>query len=390
MSRRVLFSCFPGYGHLHPLLPLAEAYRDRGYEVLVATGPELVERVERHGFRAAATGLSMAETERRYYQWFPDSDLLPPVERLLTVLPNMFVDIAARNRALDLVPLATQWAPDVVVHDVSEFAAPVAAALTGAQLVTHGITLVNPSVELTAIVRPAMERLCDGWGLPDVDAVAYAGSYLDICPPGLQSGPENPHPDVRALRPVQPQPTAADRLPEAVRRLPYEQTVYVTLGTVVNEAPGVFEAVLAALRDEPVNVVVTVGPGVDPARLGRQPSHVLVESYIAQQLLLPHVSAVVSHGGAGTTLAAVAAGLPAVLLPHGAEQFVNAAMVSEAGAGELLTPEEITVRAVRAAVRRVLTDPGYRDSARRIAAEMSEMPAPAEVVESLERVPLLS
>jgi hypothetical protein len=50
-SGRVLISCFPGYGHLHPLLPLATAYREAGCDVAVATAGELCQRAERYGFR---------------------------------------------------------------------------------------------------------------------------------------------------------------------------------------------------------------------------------------------------------------------------------------------------------------------------------------------------
>jgi UDP:flavonoid glycosyltransferase YjiC (YdhE family) len=68
-------------------------------------------------------------------------------------------------------------------------------------------------------------------------------------------------------------PGPDDRLPDAVERLPYEDTVYVTLGTVVNKSLDVFGAVLAGLRDARLNAIVTVGPDVDPGSRPRDRSH---------------------------------------------------------------------------------------------------------------------
>ncbi len=74
--------------------------------------------------------------------------------------------------------------------------------------------------------------------------------------------------------------------------------VYITLGTVYNRNVDVFRALLDGLRDEALNIVVTVGRQNEPAMLGDQPSNIHVHRYIAQEQLLPHCAAVVTHGGA--------------------------------------------------------------------------------------------
>jgi hypothetical protein len=70
---------------------------------------------------------------------------------------------------------------------------------------------------------------------------------------------------------------------------------------------GVLETAIAGLRELPLNLVVTSGPGTDPARFGAQPSHTL---------LLPQCRLVVSHGGAGIMFSALAHGLPQLILPQ--------------------------------------------------------------------------
>jgi UDP:flavonoid glycosyltransferase YjiC (YdhE family) len=85
-------------------------------------------------------------------------------------------------------------------------------------------------------------------------------------------------------------------------------------------------------------------------------------------------------------LGALAHGLPQLLLPHGADQFMNAQALLDAGAGRRLLPEQITAESVANAVGALLGDPVYRAAARGIAGEIAAMPAPAQTVSKLEQL----
>jgi UDP:flavonoid glycosyltransferase YjiC (YdhE family) len=103
--------------------------------------------------------------------------------------------------------------------------------------------------------------------------------------------------------------------------------------------------------------------------------------------LLARCAAVVCHAGSGTTLAALTAGLPLVLVPKGADQHVNAAACRRAGAARTIALDELTPGAVRAAVRAILTgDASEAAAARRLAAEIAAMPPAAAVAAGLERL----
>jgi UDP:flavonoid glycosyltransferase YjiC (YdhE family) len=379
---RILFTCYPGFGHLHPMLPLARAAGRAGHEVAIATGPDLVPRAESYGFTTWTAGLSSAETVERYLARHPDSNALPPAERLRKVVPHMFVDIAARSRVPDLRELIRNWRPDLIVHDQSELGAPIVAAEAGIATVVHGWGPRMPA-ELIELTEPAVERLAAELGVHDVAEAVRDALYVDICPPGLQLPGEPAWTRIQPLRHEDPEPGPDERLPDAFDRLPHPDTVYVTLGTVVNKAPGVFEAILGGLETLDVNLIVTVGPDVDPEWLGPQPPHVVVERFIPQALVLPRCRAVVAHAGAGTMLGALARGVPQVLLPHGAEQFINAAACAQAGAALVLDPAEITPESVRAAAGRVLGDDGFTAAARRLQAEIAAMPSADEALEAV-------
>ena len=105
-----------------------------------------------------------------------------------------------------------------------------------------------------------------------------------------------------------------------------------------------------------------------------------MERYISQGLVLPHASVVVSHGGSGSTLAALAYGLPILFVPQAADQFENAAHAERLGAGVRLMPDALDVSSARAALEALLADPAFRTQAQALAAEIAAMPEPSAVV----------
>ena len=120
-------------------------------------------------------------------------------------------------------------------------------------------------------------------------------------------------------------------------RRPGRPRVYVTLGTIFNKTSGdLFERLLAGLADLDADVVVTVGRDLDPAAFGATPGHVRVERFVPQDEVLATTDLVVSHGGSGSLMAALAHGLPSVLLPLGADQPHNALRARELGVATTL------------------------------------------------------
>ena len=143
---------------------------------------------------------------------------------------------------------------------------------------------------------------------------------MDTCPPSLQNPEIASLPAVQPLRPAAAEMITAAAVPEWLEQLGDRPIVYVTMGTVWNRDLDLFGRVIEALRDEPVALVITVGQQNDPAGLGRQPDNVMVRRYIPQAELLPLCHAVVTHGGSGTTLGALAHGLPLLVVPQGADR----------------------------------------------------------------------
>jgi UDP:flavonoid glycosyltransferase YjiC (YdhE family) len=377
---RVLVASVPIPGHFHPLAPLALALRDAGDEVLVASGQSVCERAGSMGLAAAPVGTEVEqwfETLRSRVRGIP-GDGLPPERILGYFLPRLFGECGAPAMVDDLITLVADWRPDLLVYESTTFAAPLAAAVAGVPAVHHTITLLPPA-EVWALCADAISPL---WRSLGVTPASYAGLFdgqtLATWPSSLDTASGMESFAIDRLRPVPYDTAAGEGLPPWVASLPDRPTVYMTLGTVLNTDTSIFRAVLEGLADAPVNLIVTVGSANDPAALGDPPANAHVERYIPQSLLFPLCSVVISHAGSGTTLAALAHGLPQLLIPQGADQFVNADRCLEAGVGSRLLPDQVSPDAVRSSLNALLGDDGYRRAAARLQAEIERMPSPEE------------
>lgn len=367
---RILFTTNPLLGHFLPMVPLIRAVRAAGHQVRVATGANLAPAVRRHGFPLWLVGPTWPQT---WAELLASADpAAGDVERMRHAATVLFAEPGVA-RARQLVPMARAWRPDVVVHELAEFAGWEAAAACGAVDVVHGYGAHVPDLpDLAGLVcRVAADRL----GTPDRSPAVLTAPYLDPCPPALQPPGAAPFRHSLPIRPEVGAVYPGERLPDAVRHLPYDRTIYLTLGTAFNE-PDAWITALEAVRHLPVNVIGTTGPNLDPAIFGRQPAHVALTHFLPQALVLRHVDAVVCHAGSGTMLGALAEGRPLVALPMGADQFANAAQIVRTGAGAAVSPEDRTPETVAAAITQVLDGPGFAQAAYALQTEIAAMPSP--------------
>lgn len=361
---RILFTSYPLHGHVNPMLPLAVAAGRAGHEVAFATGADMAFVLQQWGLDVWPVGPTHADVAAS----------MPPSPRYFTE--------SATQRARDLVPRAAEWAPDLIVADEFELAGPVAAATSGARLVIHGLGLMIP-FPIWASLESEVAALHEGWGVDAGAARVRAAPYLELAPPALRPGGERIWETTQPLRPSPGPAAAGEQLPAAFDALPYPDTIHLTLGTLFHERPEVLETAIDGLRELDANLVVTSGPGADTTRFGPQPDHVLIEPYLPHSLLLPRCRLVVSQGGAGIMFGALSHGLPHLMLPQGADQFMNADACTRAGAALAIGPDDFTATAVAEAAKRLLNEPGFAEAAGTISAEINAMPAAEEVLAGL-------
>ena len=299
----------------------------------------------------------------------------------------MWAGVTAGRTAADLLALAAAWPFDLVVRDTNELGGCLAAERLGVPHAVVEVVAPWPGDGAEAPLAAPLAGHRAALGLPPDPALAMLRRYLHLSarPPSFRLAP--PGPTDHAYRAPLFDRAGAGAAPGWAAGPLAPPVVYATLGTVVNRAvPGLFAAILAGTRAAAGTLVLTVGPDGDPAALGPQPAHVHVERYVPQTDLLPRCDLVVTHGGSGTLLAALAHGLPAVVIPIAADQPRNAERVAALGLGRVVGPEARTAAAIGAAVRAVLGDPAYRARARACQAELGALPGVEHAVALLERL----
>ena len=393
---RVLFSGTPAFGHLLPMLPLAQAAQQAGHEVAFLTHAVMTQPLQPFQVLPSGpdVGSMIAEVTRRTGGNDPFTDTVPALtaELLAEVArrtgsgspapetgPSMNAELFAGTR-VDLsideaLPAARGYAPDLVVAEGSDYVGPLVAAALTVPWIKHGIIL-------SGIMGGAVGRAMDA-----AVASRYAArnltpspplAVLDIFPELLQLPGWKPDADALTLR---PQPHTLEGVAWTAPSFPGREdrpTVLLTLGTVFDN-PTLLTSLLSALGTVEVNVVVTLGSQEKADAFEADLARVFPVGFVPLDQLLQGVDLVISAGGAGTVLAALSRGLPLVIFPLIADQPVNAGRVAASGAGVVVTsPKE-----VGATVQEVLANPGYHASAQKVAEQISQMNTPERVLDIL-------
>jgi hypothetical protein len=296
---RVLCTCLPAYGHFHPMVPLARALATADHEIAFATAEEFRSYIERTGFSTFPAGLGMAMQMREArvrYPGFHRENMSSPPPTWSSPSPGSgpasVLRLGSRTydrsspggyRSLSSMTTGNWRGPSPPPKPVSP------TSTTRGRVVSPGPLPSN--------------SCCDGMDVggtghrPRPFGGMFRYLYLDLFPPSLA------WPDVREfnvaqpMRPVPFDTVAHDQLPPWAGGLGRRPVVYITQGTTFNRDAAVFGPLLEALRDEAVDIIVTLGEDGDPGALGPQPENVRVERYLAQSLLFPLCDLVVTHGG---------------------------------------------------------------------------------------------
>jgi UDP:flavonoid glycosyltransferase YjiC (YdhE family) len=377
---RILFTFVGGHGHFEPLVPVARAATAAGHSVAFGCAPTMFSIVRAAGFPSFALGTS---TRGR-----PERVPLRPVDsaREERDLHERFARRAAHDRAPLAITLCREWRPDLLVCDETDFGAIVAAERLALPYATV-LVIAAGSFVRTEVVGPALGELRTRHGLPPDPELEMLRRYLVLAAfPRSYRDPADPLPaTAHTFRPSMLEVAGDPPAWSSVR--PGAPTVYFTLGTIFNlECGDLFARVLAGLRELPIQLVATVGHQVDPAEFGSQPPQVHVARYIPQSQVLPYCDLMVSHGGSGSVIGALAHGLPSVLIPMGADQPQNAARCAQLGVAETLDAVEATPETVRTAVAGLLQEATYRRNAERLRDEIAALPPIADSVRLLERL----
>jgi UDP:flavonoid glycosyltransferase YjiC (YdhE family) len=377
-SLRVSVAAVGPAGHLFPALALARALARRGATVTVLALEEWRATVVREG-------LAFIGVPAYSYLGFPPD----PAHRLP----------AADRVAAELAVQLERLRPDVAVTDWFSIALELAAELAGirrARLIPYHYTVAVPGQPFFTglplqpvgfvparssfgrLLWRALHPLHERWRWREREARERVRQALGLvapseseAPPGLTLVASLPQleyprawpPDTHVTGPMLFDP------PHSEVELPEGEAPLVAVAPSTLHDPGLrlVGISVAALADEPVRVIASL------SQRGRAyhdtvPDNVRVVDWASYAAVFPHAALVISHGGHGTVVNALARGVPVLVCPEWGDQADNGARLRWAGAGLTLPHALVRPRTVRLAVRRLLGDERFAARAREIGA----------------------
>ncbi len=389
----------------------------RGHDVRVLGTEGLRERFESAGatFRtykhAPDNDTSRAETDL-VKDWEAGNPL-----KLFGRVRDRLMCGPARDFCLDVAEELASMPADVVVIDTMIPAAMFGAEAAGvpAVILMHGPCMIpRPGAPLfgsgfmpattslgrlrdrvgaavtLAVMRsglPALNQARADAGLPPIrdlfDLMGRAARILVCSSPSYDFGSDTVPANVRY---VGPQLDVADlgTFDDSLLARPGRPLVLVGLSSTVMLQERLLQRAADALGQLDVCGLITTGPAVDPAVISAPPN-VVVRQWVRHADVLPHCSAVITHGGHGTVMKALLAGVPQVVVPLGRDQPDNAARIVALGAGIRL-PKNASVSALLHAVEQILARPNYKSGAVEAAARLRGERDEGRVIAEVERV----
>lgn len=397
MARIGVF-CFPGTGHINPITALGRRLQQRGHSVVVFGIADVGAQIETAGIEYCIIGESdyppgtLRELDRRLSELRGLATFRFTVERV-------------RNTALMILrdgPEAVRRSQvDALLVDEADMGGSVAEYL---RLPFVSIACFPPLIQddrippfcfgwgagrswlsrlrnrigfwlLARIAAPifaAVNKQRRVWGLTPLkratDALSPRAQIAQL-PAAIEFEVGNLPPILHYTGPFV-DASQRPRVDFDWSRLDGRQLVYASLGTLQNGSEDIFRIIAEACADLPVQLVVSLGGGLSPDRIGALRGDPLIVRYAPQLEIIKRAAAVITHAGLNTTLESLAEGVPLVCIPLGNDQPGVAARVAARGAGVVVSRRRLNMKRLHSAVQAVLTDEQYRRAARNVQTAM--------------------
>lgn len=366
-------------GDVFPFLGLAIRLRDRGHQVSMITNGHFADLITRHGIEFDAFG-----DEAAYQKAINNPDLFHPIKGFRTVVSF----VRDQRKLMDLIRKQARGHAVIVGHTLSWAAnlleemgeLPAATIVLAPAIIRsvhlapvmhghHGISLLPSPAQRAVwwmvdrwIADPPVASVLDDFrrelGLPKIrrffrDWIHSPRLTIGMFPEWF--GPIQPDwpKSVRLSSfPLCDWVSGATADPELLEFVHRERPIVFTPGTG-NIRGHVYFTAAAKICEELNTAGLLLTPHREqlPTRL---PAHVRHHDFVSLSEILPHCRAVVHHGGIGTTAAAIAAGIPQLVMPLSHDQPDNAARVKRLNLGDSLLPRRFSERRLLNSLARIL------------------------------------
>jgi MGT family glycosyltransferase len=376
---RYLIVTWDGAGNLVPTLGITRTLVDRGHDVRLLGHDTIADRCGDTGARF----FPLSQTEGWDAMDDPD-DFEAEVKLMVEGLCFSSAIAADLARELDREPA------DVVLVDCMLFTAIDVGLARGVPTATlfHTPYTIFRGGELVEMFAPGLAIANEHRAQLGLPAIERLGDIHDACACAIVALPKEFEPDapdaanVLRVGPVLDAPPLLRDVDEVDVRDGSAPLVLVSLSTSEQGQADLLQRCVDAVAELPVRVIVTTGASIDPASV-RAGANTQVVRYVPHVQILPSASLVITHAGVGTTMSALAHGVPLLCTPMGRDQFFNAEQVQALGAGRMLMPDSSS-DVIRKAAADVLDDDRYQAGAKQLAVAISGYGGAVQAAAALE------
>ena len=357
---RILYTAHTWEAHIRPHEPWIRAQIAQGHDVRLAAPAHLGNVAAEYGVPFVAAGEDWT-TDPRYADQVPRLLVTEGNAEFNRVLFTEAFPLTAKGMAQGIMRLADEgWRPDIIMHDLSEDGARMAAELLGVPSVALDNGLARLKFELHPQIKPTLDQIRAELGLPPEPEgqPASFGTVLTPAHPDLLLGDIPGVIGYRHENPVRPGATLPDWVAERGDR----DLVYQMLGRSGSDYPewqAMFadsngKAIAALSEVAGIEVLASVGEGNVEQYEGVAGPNVHVVDRAAQPEALREAALFLGHAGFGSLREAIEAGIPTVWLPNSTDQPDNAERLAAQGLGVAIDWRTATSDDIRDAITYVL------------------------------------
>jgi len=381
----IFFFSIPAHGHVNPTLPVVRELTARGHRVVYYETEEFREKIE-------AVGAEFISIE----------PYMPPAPENIDRVAGK--DFAALIEMVSVTAIGLdqrirediqKYRPDCMIGDSVCFWGKLLARKYGVPFICSTTTFAFNQHTASRMKQRPREIIRMILGMPRIEKSmkllrehGYAAdSFIDVI--GNDADTDTV---VYTSRKFQPKsetfgesyafvgPSVMQRYPRAAHSRPL---VYISLGTVLHNAPEFYRRCIRALEPMDCDAIMVIGNAVNAAALGPVPQHIQIFPRVNQLEVLASADVFLTHCGMNSVSESLLSGVPMVLFPQHSEEEAVAGRVIELGAG--LRLKGTRPLAIRQALEAVLSKPDYRAQAQIIADDFAGCGGAEEAADFIEK-----
>ena len=371
--KKIFFYSFPGYGHVLPTLNVARELHHRGHKVTYYATEQFREIV-------TASGVT-------FKPYVLERELDNLASRNVATIAHEILELT-RQTVPALEHDIAKEKPDCIVHDGVSLSGKVlskkydipAVTLIATLAFTKKAILQYPGVYFTFLakgissgkmyvsVRRRYFQLMKSYGLsvPSFEDIVmnkeklnlvFTSSFFHPCSKYFDASYKFVGPS------LYPRKEKSDFLKKLTKS---KKTIFISLGTVVNDDKTFYEMCMNALKDTKYQVIMTLGKGFHVASFVNIPKNFILKEYVNQLEVLQHTDLFITHAGMNGVNESLFYGVPMLLVPDTDEQTVIAMRTKELGAGIWLKKRQLNKELLIKTIDKIFANPVYKIHAKEI------------------------